>query len=164
MSQLPRALLGLCLGVAVLGASCNRDEFRNRAQEAENARRAQAMVDAYFRAASEGSSDLGWSLLHPDSRRAAFGDDYARYEALVRAADWSRFRWSVLDVIADDPTLYLVEVRIPGGPAVMPRFLVDQDAWRPALIAIPSADAELVTIPVRMEWPFGPVGIYAAFG
>jgi hypothetical protein len=163
MSRLARGVLGVLIGIALLTGACNRDEFRMRGQEAENGRRAQAMVDTYFRAMSEGTSDLGWSLLHPNSRRDAFGDDYGRYEALVRAADWSRFRWSVLDVIADDPTLYLVDVRIPGGRAVIPEFLVAQDAWRPAVLSVPS-DGEVITVPVRMEWPFGPVGIYAAFG
>jgi hypothetical protein len=163
MSSMPRVLLGVSIFLALLTGACNRDEFRLRGVEAENGRRAQAMVDAYFRAMSEGSADLGWSLLHPKSRREAFGDDYGRYEALVRAADWSRFRWSVLGVIADDPTLYLVDVRTPGGRAVIPRFLVEQEASRPAVLGV-QADGDVITVPVRMDWPFGPIGIYAAFG
>jgi hypothetical protein len=167
-----RLALPVWISLAFFAAGCNNDAFRNRAQEQENGRHAQAMVDAYFRRLTAAAPDYGWSLLHPQARRDAFGDDYAAYEGLARAADWSRFRWSVEDVVADDPALYLVRVRVPGGRAVTPAFLVDHGGPPFRLLLLPSKedaermpiDPDVATVAVRMEGFFGSTGIGAPAG
>lgn len=142
--------LGACLVLVLLG--CDREAGRTRAR---------LLAEGFLSGVAGGQPDYGWSLLHPDIRRDAFNGDYESFRVLVEAADWSDFRWEVVDVVADDPSLHLLTLRLPGGPESVPEFLQDHHGW--SIIALGS-NPPLAVMSVRLGVPVGPSGVWAAGG
>lgn len=74
---------------------------------------AATLVEAFLTAAAdEDSPDRGWSLLHPVLRRDMFDDNRAIWLQAASAANWQQFAWSIEEVVADSPGLYLVYLDI----------------------------------------------------
>lgn len=74
---------------------------------------AATLVEAFLTAvADESSPDRGWSLLHPVLRRDMFEGNRAIWLRAASAANWQQFAWSIDEVIADSPGLYLVYLDI----------------------------------------------------
>ena len=105
-----RTLVALIL-LGLLFMGCTRHQ--DRTEEAT------ALAERYLDAVAGAADDRGWSLLHPDARRDMFDDSEDRYLNAVAASDWTDFRFTIESVVADDPSLYLVQLRTDP-----PRFLV----------------------------------------
>jgi hypothetical protein len=141
----------ICL-IVVFGSGCADEAGRERAR---------LFAVEFLSDVSGGRPDYGWSLLHPDIRRDAFNGDYESYSIVVEAAEWSTFRWEVVDVVADDPSLHFVTLRLPAGAESVPAFLQDHRGW--SIIALGS-DPTLAVMSVRLGVPVGPSGVWAAGG
>lgn len=89
------------------------------------------MVATYLHAVAGGQPDRGWSLLHPDSKRAY--DSREQYVELAAAANWERFTWRVAEADAaycEDGGVYCqVRLEIAGTP---PAFLLAAPNWKPS--------------------------------
>lgn len=131
-------------GLLVLGCAVRIDRTGEATQLAER----------YLAAVGGGTKDRGWSLLHPDARRDMFGDSVDRYLNAVAASDWTDFRFSVESAVADDPSLYMIEVRTDP-----PTFLVQP--WGRNLWILGAEPGGLAHMSVRFEpfasgvWPGG---------
>lgn len=88
------------------------------------------MVAAYLDAVAGPQSDRGWSLVHPDSRRAYASRE--QYIELAVAADWGQFSWRLAEADAtycEDGGVYCrVGLQIAGTP---PDFLLEAPNWKP---------------------------------
>lgn len=140
-----RRLIALVLvGLLIAGCTPRQDRSKEATQLAEQ----------YLAAVAGGADDRGWSLLHPDARRDMFGDSVDRYLNAVAASDWTNFRFTIESVVADDPSLYLIQVRTDP-----PRFLVQP--WGRNLWILGSELDGVATMAVRFEplasgvWPGG---------
>lgn len=131
---------------------CDREAGRNRAR---------LLAEGFLSGVAGGEPDYGWSFLHAESQRSAFNGDFEAYRALVEAADWSDFRWEVIDVLADDSSLHFLTLRLPGGAQSVPAFLQDHNGW--SIIALDPHPTRAV-MSVRLGVPVGPSGVWAAGG
>lgn len=143
-------VLGACLVLVLLG--CDREAGRTRAR---------LLAEGFLSGVAGQQPDYGWSFLHPESQHSAFGGDYEAYRALVEPADWSEFRWEIIDVLADDPSLHFLTLSIPGGAESVPAFLQDHDGWS---IVLPGSDPTLAVMSVRLGVPVGASGVWAGGG
>jgi hypothetical protein len=123
--------------------------------------RALQLADEFLGEVSSGQPDYGWSLLHPAIQRGAFNGDYESYRIVVEAADLSTFRWEIVDVVADDPSLHFLTLSVPGGADSIPAFLQDHHGWS---IVSPGSDPTLAVMSVRLGVPVGPSGVWAGGG
>ena len=104
-------------------------------------------VVTFLGAASSGSGDAGWSLRSAGEREDVYGsrDEYIE---LVRASDWSRFSWSVIDEHCDDGVC-TVWLHVPDRAAI-------PEVLRPMLHystdgAAPGSNAVVESV---TRWPF----------
>ncbi len=139
-----RLIVLVLVGLLIAGCTPRRD----RSEEARQ------LAEQYLAAAAGGADDRGWSLLHPDARRDMFGNGADRYLNAVAASDWTDFRFTIESVVADDPSLYLIQVRTDP-----PRFLVQP--WGRNLWILGSGPDGIATMAIRLEpfatgvWPGG---------
>lgn len=92
----------------------------------------------------------------------AFSASQAAYLRQVEASDWSTFRDEITNVVLDDPTLALITVAIPNGPASVPRVLRDAHGW--AILGIRTGEQEEALLTVRLTDSGGVEGIWAGGG
>lgn len=79
---------------------------------------AEQIVATWLDRASQGTGDLGWSLLYPNLRTDLFETE-TRYREAIEGQDWSGVTWEVLDADLHDGE-YQVGVRFDGPlPAVL---------------------------------------------
>jgi hypothetical protein len=149
--RIAAVVLALCSAL-VLISGCADEAGRERAR---------LFAEEFLSDVRGGQPDYGWSLLHPDIQRDAFNGDYESFRILVEAADWSEFRWDVVDVLADDSSLHFLTLRLPGGAESVPEFLQDHRGW--SIIALGS-NPTLAVMSVRLGVPVGPSGVWAAGG
>jgi hypothetical protein len=115
---------------------------------------ATGLAEQYLAAVAGGADDRGWSLLHPDARRDMFGDSADRYVNAVAASDWTDVRFTIESVVADDPSLYLIQLRTDP-----PRFLAQP--WGGNLWILGSEPDGSATMAIKFEpfatgvWPGG---------
>lgn len=81
-----------------------------------------AFIDAWEVALEGGRDDRGWSMLS-DSAQGAY-ESKEQYVALASAADWSAFDLVPFNGHCDDLVWCSISLRIPGGVASVPEFLV----------------------------------------
>lgn len=119
------------------------------------------LASQYLRAVSSGMADYGWSLLHPDTRAALFGNDYLAYEDQVRAADWSRFEWMVPNGAYDEPYLYVATVEFSGGADSVPALLREGRGEHGPILSS-DGTSPIGSMMVRIDAPAGDVGVWAS--
>lgn len=89
------------------------------------------MVRTWLDRASNGTDDLGWGLIYPNTRTDLFKSEDV-YRAAVLGADWSSFSYEILEVVTEDGE-YRVRLRLAGAPGFT-------DDW--GLIQFPSDDGD----------------------
>ncbi|HSW42863.1 MAG TPA: hypothetical protein VLM76_10170 [Patescibacteria group bacterium] len=153
MSAAARSVLALVL-LATVAIGCIANP--------ERLERARAAADGYLTSVSRGSGDRGWSLIAPEIRVVAFSAGQAAYLRQVEASDWSTFRYEITDVVLDDPTLALITVALPNGPASVPRVLRDAHGW--AILGIRTGEQDEALLTVRLTVSGDVEGIWAGGG
>jgi hypothetical protein len=96
-----RRLVLLATLLAFVGSGCGTGRGGSDAASGRN------VAERFLAEVSGGAPDLGWSLLHSETRAALFSNDRSRYDDLVRSSDWSGFHWRSLPGYWDEPYLYL---------------------------------------------------------
>ncbi len=81
------------------------------------------MTDRFLTAISGGEPDHGWSLVHPDTQASLFGSDPDRYADLVKASDWSNFRWRSLGGNWEESYLFFATYEFPAEIGSVPDVL-----------------------------------------
>ena len=116
------ATFAVTVGVVLGACTVGRDDRLL----AERGAQARSLAVDYYDAVRGGRADRGWNLIHPDMRATIFNGDRDRYIALAAQADWSRFNIEVGRPVPDDEhgTLYFIPIRVPGGTASVPAFLL----------------------------------------
>jgi hypothetical protein len=122
---------------------------------------ARAIASGYLTAVSRDQPDHGWSLLHPIIQAEVFDEHFASYAAAVEAEDRSGFRWEIIEVVPDDPSLHIVTVRVQGGAASIPSILREHNGWS-ILSELPGSDTAQMSI--RLNQPQGVSGVWAFGG
>jgi hypothetical protein len=153
--------IAIVLSLAIVGAvalGCDAVEDRgqrlDRADEAVNQFLASVRTDA--------EPDRGWALIAPEIRAEAFSDDRDGYLRLAAAANWSRFRYQVVDAVLDDQTTAFITIHVPGGAQSVPAFLRDSNGW--GLVMIGDGDERRAQIGVRLTFDGRVEGIWAGGG
>jgi hypothetical protein len=111
---------------------------------------AKRIAGDYLSAAGGTAEDRGWSLLHPDRRRAFASE--AAYRELAERSDWSRFAWSLEVPFCDDGVLCPVNLLLPNGASSIP-----------AVLSVDPVDSHLGPIIRTNGFPDGQAGMEVDF-
>jgi hypothetical protein len=123
------------------------------------------VATAYLRAVAGNGLDRGWSLLHPDIQRMAFGGSFDKYITMATAARWDDFRWEVRDVQLDDPGLAYVSFAFAEGndsiPGVLREVRQARRLW--SIVNVPRVPAVDPFLGIRLD-AFGNGRVWAGGG
>ena len=154
--------VALVLIVASLALACTSRDVRIGS--------ARSMVDAYLTAVRAPEGDRGWSLIHSDIRREAFGDRQSTYVDALAGEDASRLEWRIVEIVPDDPSLHFVWLELPNGPESVPAVLRSFGDFQivsipdRALLGAPEGGPTRAQMSVRLDVPLPSGGVWAAGG